>query len=304
MASLSRRRFLTITAAACAIGPVAAATMTSWRGVALGAGATITLAHPQAQAILARARDEISRLEDIFSLYRANSALMRLNASGRLGGPPFELLECLSLSDAVHRVSGGRFDPSVQPLWALYAERHAAGQAPSPAAVAATLSRVGWSGVRSTPAEISFARPAMALTLNGIAQGYIADRVADLLRAEGLTDVLVDTGELRALGGQPEGGDWPVQIGTSSAMLAHTLREAALATSAPLGTVFDEAGRVGHILDPRTGRPAAARWQSVTITAPRAGLADALTTAACLMTRDEIDAMIAAFPGVALVHLG
>ena len=52
----------------------------------------------------------------------------------------------------------------------------------------------------------------MALTLNGIAQGYIADRVVALLRAEGLSDVLVNTGELRALGGHPDGGGWPVSL--------------------------------------------------------------------------------------------
>ncbi len=306
MAGLSRRRFLTITAAACATGPAAAASITSWRGVALGAGATITLAHPQADAMIARALDEIVRLEGIFSLYRSDSALMRLNAIGRLSAPPFELLECLSLCDIVHRASGGRFDPTVQPLWALHAEHHAMGDFPTADAVAATLERVGWSWLQPTPAEITFARPGMALTLNGIAQGYIADRVADLLRAEGLTDILVDTGEMRALGGHPDGGDWPVRIASGASLLSevHSLREAALATSAPLGTVFDAEGTVGHIIDPRSGKPISSPWQSITITAPRAALADALSTAACQMTRDQIDTMIRSFAGAAVVHLG
>ncbi len=58
----------------------------------------------------------------------------------------------------------------------------------------------------------------MALTLNGIGQGYVADRVAALLEAEGLTDILIDTGEFRALGGSPEGGEWPVRLEASGSV--------------------------------------------------------------------------------------
>ncbi|MFD1810237.1 FAD:protein FMN transferase [Gemmobacter lanyuensis] len=56
-----------------------------------------------------------------------------------------------------------------------------------------------------------------------------------------------------------------------------------MATSAPLGTTFDAAGRVGHILNPLTGLAGAAQWRGVSISAPSAALADALSTAACLM---------------------
>ncbi|PTE15814.1 thiamine biosynthesis protein ApbE, partial [Cereibacter changlensis JA139] len=69
-----------------------------------------------------------------------------------------------------------------------------------------------------------------ALTLNGIAQGFIADRVPELLKAEGVGDILVDTGELRALGGHPEGGGWPVALASGEAL---TLRDMALASPAP-----------------------------------------------------------------------
>ena len=135
----------------------------------------------------------------------------------------------------------------------------------------------------------------MGLTLNGIAQGYIADRVAALLEAEGLTDILIDTGEHRALGQMPGGGGWPVTLAQGGSV---ALRDRALATSAPLGTVFDGAGRYGHILDPRTGEPAAPVWRAVSITAPSAALADALSTAACLMPdRGAIDGMVAKVGG-------
>ena len=113
----TRRRFLAISAAATIFpGLSSAAPVHTWQGVALGARATLRLAHPDAKEISARVAAEISRLEDIFSLYRPDSSLMRLNRTGRLDAPPFELLECLSLAGAVHRASEGRFDPTVQPL--------------------------------------------------------------------------------------------------------------------------------------------------------------------------------------------
>lgn len=302
MKELTRRRFLTISAgAACLVsGPVLAQDVTRWRGAALGAEASIILSHPSAGAIIARAVAEIDRLEDVFSLYRSGSALSRLNASGRLGSPPFELLECLALSGRVHAATGGLFDPTVQPLWALYATQHAAGLAPDAAQIAEARRLTGWDRVSFDEGAVRLPAGG-ALTLNGVAQGFIADMVANLLREEGLTDILINTGELRALGGSPQGGAWPVRIPGAGKV---DLIERALATSSPLGTCFDAAGRVGHILDPRTGLPAAATWRLASISAPRAALADALSTAACLMPdRETIAAATAQFSGARIEAL-
>lgn len=310
MPAIDRRRFLSVSAGIAATAALpkawAAAPLHQWRGVALGADASITLAHPDAERLVDRALAEIRRLEGVFSLYRADSALTRLNAAGHLAAPPFELLECLALCGRVHAASGGLFDPTIQPLWRLYAERHAAGGVPDAAALADTLARVGWDGVAFDSGAIRFRRPGMALSLNGVAQGAIADRVAALLAAEGLTDILVNTGEFRALGGDPRGGAWPVRLAEEGRLLpdAVPLRDRALASSAPRGTSFDGAGRVGHILDPRTGRPTAAPWRLVSVTAPAAGLADAVSTALCLIDdRAAIDRVLAAFPGARLAYL-
>src|SRR5690606_13670370 len=220
--------------------------------------------------IAARVMAEIDRLEDILSLYRPQSALSRLNRDGFLAAPPFELLECLSLAGAVHRASGGRFDPTVQPLWALWAEAAAGGTRPAADAVEAVRRKTGWAKVELDAAAITL-RPGMALTLNGIGQGYVADRVAALLEAEGLSDILVDTGELRALGVRPDGADWPVQLADGGST---ALRGRALATSAPLGTCFDAGGQDGHIIDPHSGMPARPVWRAVSVSAPGAALAD------------------------------
>lgn len=285
--TVTRRRMIAISAAWAILPAAARATTTGaprlWTGQALGARASIRIEHPDAEAITARIMAEIDRLENILSLYRSESALSRLNRDGHLAAPPFELLECLSLAGAVHRASGGRFDPTVQPLWVLWAEAAAAGTRPDARAIEAVRRKTGWGRVELDAAAITM-QPGVALTLNGIGQGYVADRVAALLEAEGLSDILIDTGELRAIGSQPDGGDWPVRLETGERL---SLRQRALATSAPLGTTFDQAGHDGHILDPKTGRPAAVSLHSVSVSAPSAAIADALATAACLMPDEE-----------------
>ncbi|MBS0573482.1 MAG: FAD:protein FMN transferase [Proteobacteria bacterium] len=303
--TLTRRRFLSISAglAALVAAPRArAGDLYVWRGTALGAEAVIRLpAGPDAARTAARAAAEVARLETIFSLYQPGSALSALNRTGGLEAPPFELLECLALAGRVHAASGGRFDPTIQPLWALYAERYAAGTAPRQDEIGAALALTGWPKVGIDEEAVTLA-PGMGLTLNGIAQGFIADRVAAQLRAGGYGDLLVNTGEYRAIGGTPSGGDWPLTLAETGRQVA--LRDRALATSAPLGTTFDQAGSVGHILDPLSGRPAPSRWRAVSVSAPEAAVADALSTAACLMAdRDEIARCLAAFPGARLEEL-
>ncbi len=290
--AVNRRRFIGIVAGVVAAGPSFASSPvpTRWRGIALGAEASITLVHPDADGLVARAVAEIDRLEAIFSLYREGSALSKLNASGRLANPPFELLELLSVCAALHRCTGGMFDPTVQLLWRLYAERYAAGSVPTEAEITNRLVVTGWHRIAFSDTEVSIAPGGGALTLNGVAQGYIADRVAMMLRQEGVTDVLVNMGEISANGSGPDGDGWPLGVASADRGAAdrgaadrgtvrwYRLRNAALATSMPQGTVFDAQGRVGHILNPTTGRPGGV-WSQVTVVAPSAALADGLSTA-------------------------
>ena len=298
--TLSRRRFIAITAAGATLPRLGMASdadtpLRQWHGVALGAEARLILAHADADRLIALSLAELSRLEAVFSLYRKDSALSRLNAQGGLDAPPSELLEVLALSDLVHEATGGLFDPSVQPLWAAHAEAGAAGRVLTPAERSAAAARCGWAGVTVTPQRVAFARPGMALTLNGVAQGVITDRIADLLRARGLSDVLVEMGEINAVGAATGARSWPVRLGDGTPL---PLRDRAVASSAPRGTSFDGAGRLGHILDPRTGISAATPWTLVSVSAPQAAVADALSTAGCLMTApDQLASATAHFRG-------
>lgn len=296
---INRRLFMSITAGLVGGFALSSAKADAGRvplihtGQAMGAATSIRIDHPEAEAIAARVEAELSRLDAIFSLYREDSALMQLNREGALEAPPFELLDCLGLAGRVWEVSEGRFDPTVQVLWTLWAEAIAAGGEPDAESIADALTRTGWEGVSISAKGITL-RPGMALTLNGIAQGYATDRVAEMLKAEGLDNIFVDAGEFRALGGVPGGGDWLVTLESGPEI---TLNNRALATSAPLGTTFDQKGRLGHILDPRTGGPVRAAWRSVSISAGSAALADALATACCLTeAKEDVDRILSHFP--------
>jgi len=309
-----RRRFVSIVAACAAPFSAARAADTPiasvWKGTAMGALASMTLLHPDratARALIARCVGEIERLEAVFSLYRPDSSLSRLNAAGVLREPPLELVELLSQSLELARASGGAFDPTVQPLYRLYAEHFARpgapARGPSPQAIAAVLPSVGYGGVDLRPDLIRL-RPGMAITLNGIAQGYVTDRVADLLRAAGLANLMVDLGEARAHGRSASGDPWCAVVADPRSP-QRTLFELALgdragalpalATSAALGTVFGPDPRVNHLFDPATGR-SANRYLSVSVAAPRAAVADGLSTALSVLPRTRAAALLAAYP--------
>ena len=302
MPRTDRRRFFAVSAVAAAglAGPVRAAPpLTVWRGQALGARASIWLAHPDpaaAQRLLAACVAEIARLEAIFSLYRADSAVCRLNAEGALDTPPLELVELLSRCAAFSERTGGVFDVTVQPLFRRYAEHFAAPDAdPAGPPIEDALVLVGWRGVEIGPERVAFARPGMAITLNGVAQGYITDRVAELLRAGGMTDVLVDLGELRALGRHPEGRPWRAGLpGRAETFdLVDGVGAAALAVSSGAGSPFEPTGRFNHLLDPATGRCATPE-RLVAVLARDATTADAVTTALAVVPTPR--ALAAALP--------
>ncbi len=287
----TRRRVLTILAGAAVLPVFGARANTSveqWSGIALGAEARIILDHPRAGTLISQALEEIRRLEKIFSLYLPDSQLSRLNREGILFAPAFELIELLSICSNLNSRTDGAFDPTVQALWSLFARQFSKGQPPDSEQIARAKAVTGWKHVEFSPESVSFGRSGVLLTLNGIAQGFIADRVADFFRKNGVSNVLVNTGEIAALGIGPDGKPWQVKLGDSEGTSV-PLTNAAIATSAPLGTAFDAGGKVGHIIDPRTGYPGG-NWSEVTVISRSATEADGLSTGFCLMGQPEIAA--------------
>ncbi|NPV21632.1 FAD:protein FMN transferase [Bradyrhizobium aeschynomenes] len=306
---LSRRRFIQISAAVAGLSSAPLATpsatadtgLVEWRGILLGAVATIKLHHPdrhEAERLVALSLTEARRLERLFSLYLTDSALVSLNRTGVLLDPAPELVDILTRSKRYAELTGGRFDPTVQPLWTLYADHFSRPDAdptgPPQQAVRDALARVGYGKLSISHDRIVMPR-GTALTLNGIAQGYVTDRIVDLLRSRGVQQSLVDMGEARAIGPRPDGQPWDVAIedpehpGRTAATLP--IVDRAVSTSGTYGFRFDPQGRFNHLFDPHNGG-CAQRYRSVTTVAENATAADALSTAFSLMSPPEIRAAL------------
>ena len=295
--ALSRRRVVQVIAGAAAAFPIpvaarAAAALVRWEGFALGASCSISIAAShgyRAETILDAVVVEIERMESLFSLYRADSELMRLNRTGRLESASPDMLALLSLCDQVNRATAGKFDPAVRPLWRILADN---ARRSDRSAVQEARVLIGWNKVKVDGRSIAFENPGMAITLNGIAQGFATDRVAAVLRAHGCTNVLADIGEIAALGEREPGLPWRVGVaerGDAAPEREVELRDMAIATSAPLGTMLDAAARVGHIIDPDSTDDESRKWRRVSVMHSSAALADGLSTAFCLMSKGQID---------------
>lgn len=263
---MKRRRFLTLTAAALACPRGAAASV--WQGTALGADVSVTLTGPGSDAALTQVRATLARMEQLFSLYQP-SQLTALNATGTLDAPAQDMLTLCSIANLACTLTHGRFDPTVQPLWTALANG---------GDIAAARALIGWDRVTLTDDCITLG-PGQALTFNGIAQGFATDVVTAELAAAGFTHALVNIGEYRALG-----GPWHIGIAdpTFGALAQATLTGRAIATSSPAAITV---GGQSHILSRDTAPPL---WSTVSVTANTATMADALSTAFCLMDHDAI----------------
>jgi thiamine biosynthesis lipoprotein len=312
---LTRRRAFRIVAAAAGLPLMIAAVratapggqLFNWQGEVLGGLAELSLWHTDeavARHAIRKVEAEIARQERIFSLASADSEISRLNAAGALTKPSPELRGLMEEGRRFSVMSAGAFDISVQPLWRLY-EAHFWSRTAVQNDVLARAREVAhdlvdFRAIEIGSARIAFARDGMAVTLNSLAQGYITDAAADLLRNEGYTTAFVDLGEIRALGRHPDGRDWRVGIRNAQAAagLAQTvgLADAAMAVSGGYGTTFEPSGRFHHIFDPHTGESAHGLLDA-TVIGPRATAANGLSTALCVTGEERAAALIAACPG-------
>lgn len=278
----------------------------SWQGEVLGAVSELTLWHTDAafaRATILKVRQEIERFEKIFSLYRQNSEISRLNSGGKLIKPSPDLRKLVEESQRLGELSGGAFDISVQPLWRLY-EAHFWSRTDMSADIGARAldvaqALVDFRSIDSGATAIGFARTGMAITLNSIAQGYITDAIADMLRNEGLESAVVDLGEFRTLGRHPDGRAFRLGIRNGRAEdqvdRMVELEDMALAVSGGYGTTFEASGRFHHIFDPKSGTSANS-LVDVAVIGPRATAADGLATAICVAGEALAPTLLAAYP--------
>jgi thiamine biosynthesis lipoprotein len=249
------------------------------------------------------ALDEIDRIEARLSLFRPDSEIAQVNA--RAAREPVqvspEVFSLLRLARDLSEQTGGAFDITVAPLVRCWGFMAREGRVPDALELEAARARTGIHLVHFDAAArtIRFEREGVMLDLGAIGKGYAIDRAVELLREAGVTSGLIHggTSAVYAIGHPPESDAWRIAIAAGSdpsvepklatkgtgdsvdATRVFDLSDEALSVSAVRGKCFRVNDTVlGHVLDPRTGRPTRGTALSAVVL-PSATEADALSTA-------------------------
>jgi thiamine biosynthesis lipoprotein len=246
----------------------------------------------------------LETVEAQMSTYRPQSELSRFNAAEAATWFPVspDVATVVQTGLEAARLTAGAYDPTVGPLvsaWGFGAEGRSNG-IPDRNGLEVSLRDVGHQHlkVRLEAPALQKLRNGVSVDLCGIAKGFGVDRIAEHIEGAGIGTYLVEIGgEIRA-GGFEQGNDrWRIGIEDPGGIgIRKTVRLAAgaIATSGDYRHFFQHRGRrYTHILDPRDGRPVAHGLASVTVIAPTAMLADALSTALMVLGPEQ---------GLALAH--
>ncbi len=240
---------------------------------------------------VAAAAAEAGRIERKFSRYRDDSIVAEIHAArGRPVRVDSETAALLDYAATCHDVSHGAFDITTGVLrraWTFDGED----RVPDDAAIEAARARVGWARVTWRDGELTLPS-GMEIDFGGIGKEYAVDRAAALADTIGGRDgpaVLVNFGgDLAATAARREGA-WEIGLedpehpGGAPVVRIELESRGGLATSGDARRFVRAGGRrLGHILDPRTGRPVEGAPRSVTVLAASCLEAGTLTTLACL----------------------
>jgi len=282
--NIQRRRFLSISAAV-SIGaaiPFLRQVETNWNGHAFGAEASIKIKgdEKKAKMVLNTVVEKIRLAEQEFSLYDMDSSLSKLNKNNKLLHATNEFINLMHEINRLNQVTNGLFDPTVQPYFEAYSKSKEQFDEIDLNEIKASI---GWHNVViADNNNVFFKKQNTSMTLNGIAQGYATDLVADTLHSFGLENILVNVGEYRS-GHSKNRIGIADQFGTLISQI--TLQNNAIATSSPLAYQFKNGG--GHILSPFKGQ-VEATWKTVSVVAKTATVADGISTALALTTNTEL----------------
>ncbi len=264
-------------------------------GAAFGTRYQIVLADEEVDtsSLAAEIEDTLDALDQTFSTWRPDSEISRINAAeaGRDLPLSVDFQRVLAEARTVHELSGGALDIALLPLtlaWGFQGETDPA--RPSDAMIRSILTYSGMGHLEFSEdgARLRKHDARQGLDVSAIAKGYAIDRMGERLRAAGATNYLVEFGgEVLVMGKRPDGAPWRVAVestGPGQPVLPLALSNEAVATSGDYRNhIVVDGRRLGHVLDPVTGRPAESGVVAATVIAGNALRADALATAFLLM---------------------
>ncbi len=256
-----------------------------------------------AQAALQAAFDVQERVESLMSYHREDSELNRVNRYAATRPVPVNPMTFEVLRQAVHfsRLSDGAFDVTVGPLVDLWHAAGEANEAPTEEALAEARCKVGYDKLilNEKDMTVRFAVEGMRIDLGGIGKGYAVDKSVEAMQKPGVLGGMVDLGgNIRCFGRAPRGQThWriglqdpnvaPGEMDASKPLLVLTIADESVATSGHYRRFVKVHGeRQSHIVDVHTGK-GAGKLASVTIIAPDATSADALSTAVSVLGQEK-----------------
>jgi thiamine biosynthesis lipoprotein len=267
------------------------------------------VAEKAAKAAFAR----IAELDDIMSDYKPASELRRL--CEKAGGAPVkvspDLYKILARSQELSQQSDGAFDVTVAPVVKLWRRARRTRKLPDPQELREALARVGSDKMKLDPVRrtVQLLLMGMLLDLGGIAKGYAADAVLEVLRSFGITRALVAAGGDIAVGeAPPDNSGWKIAVGplrdpTDRPKHHLFLKNAAVSTSGDVEQfVVIDGKRYSHIVNPRTGLGLVGR-SSVSVVAPNCTASDSLATAISVLGPEKGFRLIKDRPGVAVLFV-
>lgn len=258
----------------------------------------LTVYGPQGEAAVQSAQAELNRLERLLSRTRDSSEISRLNAhagDGTWVSLEPETAELLAFARSVWETLPGDFDVTIAPVMDAWGFGGEACRVPDADELAGRLSLVD-SGRLAVDPERTAARleeAGMAADLGAVAKGFVAGRAAQCILDAGASSALLDLGRnITVLGDGPSGSLWRVAVtdprDTSRYLGVVSMRDQTASTSGGYERYFEEDGvRYHHIIDPKTGYPAASGLLSVTVVSPDPQLADALSTALFVAGKEQ-----------------
>jgi thiamine biosynthesis lipoprotein len=286
-------------------------------GLAMGSELTL-MAWTADEDAANRAFDEVfaefNRLDQLMSVWKANSDVLRLNAAAGDHPVPIsrDTMEAMVTARQVSEWTEGKFDVTfgaLSDIWKFDQDQD--DSVPSKEAIAARLPLIDYRKLVLDPqAGTAFLeKKGMRAHLGGIGKGYAVDRAVALMKGAGLKDFSIQAGGDLYVAGHR--GDRPWRLGIADPRAADgaifarvELTDSTFSTSGDYERFFIKDGvRYHHILDPATGQPARLS-RSVTIVTKQAVLADGLSTGVFLLGPEKGMALIERLPDVDGVIVG
>jgi thiamine biosynthesis lipoprotein len=259
--------------------------------------------------------DLVEQLEQQLSVYRPDSDVCRFNSAPPNEPVPLPLacFELVELSVRLANQTAGAFDLTAGALDNLWRAARRNATPPSELEVQAALACCGFEYLQLDPGQrtVTKLRDGLELNFGGIGKGFALDHAAAKLREHGVSHALLQAGNssVLAVGPEKKSDASPWEIGIANPLEANRrvgkieLRSEALSTSSSQLQSFEYQGRTyGHIIDPRIGWPANGVL-SVTVMAPIAATAEAISTACYVLGPSAANDVLRSFPNVTAIFL-